>query len=84
MAVIESVLERELATFQKNKDILVRESSGKYALVIGDVIVGAFIRYEDALSEGYGRVGVDTPFLVRQIEADETPHCVFLGSVSEC
>lgn len=63
-------LERELATYQKEKQRLLSESKGKFVLIKGDVVVGVFTSQEDALSVGYKSFG-NTEFLVRQITVME-------------
>jgi hypothetical protein len=68
----ENVLSVELATFDSNKDRLLVESNGKFALVIGNEIVGTFVSDRDALDEGYRRVG-NKPFLVKRVVQFENP-----------
>lgn len=60
-------LKQELATYEREKQRLVAEGEGKYALVQGDVVVGIWDTYTDALKEGYERFGLK-PFLVKQIQ----------------
>ena len=59
-------LERELATFEKSKDLLRWEHEGEFALVKGDVVVGTFDTFEKADDAGLAQFGTD-PFLVKQI-----------------
>ncbi len=59
-------LERELATFEKNKPRLLWEHEGEFALVKGDVVLGTFDTFEKADDAGLGQFGTD-PFLVKQI-----------------
>ena len=62
-------LETELKTFEeKLPELLANE--GKFVLIHGKDIEGFFVAYEDAVSEGYAKFGLD-PFLVRRILATE-------------
>ncbi len=79
-----NVLDRELSTFSQKKPELVAQSLGKFAVVSGDRILAVCDSYEDALLTGYEQVGLDDPFLVRQIEESETIHHVYRGSLTEC
>jgi hypothetical protein len=67
-----SVLATELATFNANKDRLLAESNGKFALVIEAEIVGTYVSERDALDEGYRRIG-NKPFLVKRIVEFDNP-----------
>jgi hypothetical protein len=59
-------LEKELEAFKKELPRLVAESQGKFALVQGDSVVGAFDTYEDAVKAGYDKFSL-TPFMVKRI-----------------
>ena len=63
-------LKTEIETYSREKDRLVAEKAGKYALVHGDGVVGVWDTYEDALKEGYEKFGLE-PFLVKQIRGIE-------------
>lgn len=69
-----AVLERELRTYQERKDDLVGASAGKYVLVKDDEVVDVFDTEADAIRDGYRRFG-NVPFLVKEVEALETPLC---------
>ena len=71
-----NLLEKELAAYAQQKDRLVAESSGKYALVSDDEVLGVWDTYEDALQAGYSTVGLK-PFLVKEIQPVETAQ--FIG-----
>jgi hypothetical protein len=62
-------LEKESKTFEREKANLLSQQ-GKFALVSGDAVEGAFDTYEDALRIGYEKFGLK-PFLVRKIQAVE-------------
>ncbi len=59
-------LERELAAFEKNKPQLLWENERGFALVKGDVVLGAFDTFERAYEVGLAQFGTD-PFLVKRI-----------------
>ncbi|MES2203128.1 MAG: hypothetical protein V4474_02300 [Patescibacteria group bacterium] len=63
-------LEKEIATFNKNKEVLLREKRGRFILIKGDTIVSDFASYEDALADGYKHYG-NTEFLVKQAIDEE-------------
>lgn len=60
-------LEQELKTFEAERERLMATSTGKFALVVGDKVQGTYTTYAEALAAGYAAVGVDTPFLVKQV-----------------
>lgn len=61
------IFESEQKTYARALPNLLTEQ-GKFALVVGDEVVGAYGTYEDALTVGYERFGLK-PFMIRQIEA---------------
>lgn len=69
-----SDLQRELETFKKELPRLLGESGaqGKFALIIGDEVLGTFESYADALQAGYQRAGLTDTFLVKKISTAET------------
>ena len=64
-------LETELKFFNANRAKWLADHKGKFVLVKGEELVGAFDTAENAYVEGVGRFG-NTPFLVKQI-LDEEP-----------
>ena len=50
----QSVLATELATYAAHKTELLAQSRGKYVLIHGDEVVGAFETEGDAITEGIG------------------------------
>ena len=65
-------LEREMATYQANlPELLANE--GRYVVIKGEEIAGAFESYEGALQAGYDRFGLG-PFLVKKIQRHEPIH----------
>jgi len=65
-------LERELATYERNRERLLSNAEGRFALIMGDEVKGTFSSYEDALQEGYKQGGLDKPFLVKAIARIES------------
>lgn len=59
-------LAEELETYQENKEELLGQHEGKFALVHDGEVVKVFDSKEDAISSGYERFG-NTPFLVKRI-----------------
>ena len=66
---IPMALEKEIETYNRELPNLLAEQ-GKFVLICGDVVVGTFVSYEDALKIGYEKCGVK-PFLVKKIQSVE-------------
>lgn len=64
------MLDKERNCFQKNRPEWLLKHSGKFVLIKGEELVGAFDKAEDALAEGARRFGTDS-FLVRLVEESE-------------
>jgi hypothetical protein len=67
-------LEQELATYKAKLEEL-KADAGKWVLIHGDSVLGVFPTYDDALKEGYAKVGL-APFLVKRIEVVEQSHFI--------
>ena len=65
-------LDCELATYQRELPRLLAEQ-GRFVLIKGDQVAGVFDIEDDALEAGYDWFGLDTPFFVKQIVANEKP-----------
>jgi hypothetical protein len=63
-------LAKELATYERCKEDLLRDHEGKFVLIHGDDVAGAWDTYQDALGAGYREYGLE-PFLVKQVLAIE-------------
>ncbi len=63
----ETILQEEQAFFEANRAALLKEHLGKYALIKGSELIGAFDTDENAYTEGVARFG-NVPFLIRRIE----------------
>lgn len=61
-----TVLDVEWETFERHREELVGQSEGKFALIHGEQILGIFDSQQDAITQGYERLG-NVPFLVKQI-----------------
>lgn len=65
-------LQTELATFNKNKEALLKSSENKYVLIKDDKILGVFETDNDALTYGYKKLGY-VGLLVKQILKVDEP-----------
>jgi hypothetical protein len=61
---------REEAAYAREKDRLVREHLGKFAVIYRDEIAGVYGTLGEALSAGYTRFG-DVPLQFREIRVEE-------------
>ena len=59
-------LKREKAYLRANLEDLSKAHPGKYLLIKGETLVGAFETYERGVSEGVRKLGAG-PFLVRSV-----------------
>jgi hypothetical protein len=69
-------LEKELATYKQKLPELAGQE-GKFVLIHDETLVDTFTSYDDAMKEGYSKFGLNTPFLVKQIQAIE--HVQFIS-----
>ena len=72
--MVEEVLDQEIETYRQQLPSLLLEE-GKFALIHGRELVGIFDTYQDALTAGYEKFGIQ-PFLVKQIKAIEQVHFI--------
>lgn len=63
-------LEKELALFAKIKPELLKNHEGKFVLIRGAELIGAFDSAENAYAEGVKRFGRE-PFLVKKVTEQE-------------
>lgn len=77
MAELADTLAAELATFEKNKDDLLQHHEGKFVVIKGDQILGAYDTKLDAVAVGHQHAGADA-FLVKKVERVERPVRIFL------
>ena len=63
-------LSTELEYFHAHRDELVASYPGKFALIKGDELIGAFDTDENAYRAGVARFG-NTPLLIRQITTED-------------
>jgi hypothetical protein len=68
--MLTNMLEQELEFFEKQKPELLKNHSGKFALIKDSEFLGAFDNPENAYQEGVRRFGRD-PFLVKRISQEE-------------
>lgn len=62
----------ELKTFEQNVDALIGAHEGKFVVIHGDQVLGAFDSHFDAITRGYRELG-NVPFLVKQVTKVEAP-----------
>ena len=60
-------LKTEIQTYEREKQRLLSENEGKYAVIHGTEVAGVWDTYVDALHAAYEKFGLE-PFLVKQIE----------------
>ncbi len=63
--------EAEMASYEKHRADLLRESHGHWVLIKGETVHGVFETEDEALGAGYRCLGDRQPFLVRRIERPE-------------
>jgi len=68
--VEEKLLSKEIETFNKNKEVLLRDSSGKFVLIKDNEVVDVYDSQNDAIKVGIDKFG-NSPFLVKKIEEIE-------------
>ncbi len=67
----DSILSKEIETYEKHKNELLKEHRGEYVLIKGDQIINIFESQKDAIKIGIEKFG-NSPFLVKKIlEVDE-------------
>jgi len=70
-------LTREEAAYQRQREQLVREHLGQFALIHADDVVGVFPTVDEAMLEGYRRFGL-VKMVCRPIRASEEPDFISL------
>jgi hypothetical protein len=63
-------LELEMSTYQAHQLELLPQNEGRFVVIKGQEIAGAYDTYEDALQAAYDRYGLG-PFLVKRVERSE-------------
>lgn len=66
------MFEKEMETYNKNKEQLLKTAPNKFVLIKDEQIVAIFETKTDAISMGYKQFG-NVPFLVKQIIDIEMP-----------
>ena len=66
------MLNKELETYEANKNGFLAKHKGKFVLIKGNKIVGVFDTSNDAVNRGYEEFG-NTPFLVKEILEIDRP-----------
>lgn len=65
------MLQTEVTYFNSIKDELLKNHEGKFALVIGQELVGTFDRHEDAYRKGIEKYG-NVPMLIKRVSSGES------------
>ena len=68
-------LETEVQQFEALKGVLLQHHEGKYALIIGTELLGAFDHREEAYKAGLERKG-NVPMLIKKILREETQETI--------
>jgi hypothetical protein len=66
-----SGFDHERATYERHKANLLLSGEGRYVVIRDDEVVGPLESYGEALRAGYARFGLDHPFFVKQVWAEE-------------
>ena len=69
---VTTILDRELATYEREKGRLLAEARGKFVLIKGDDVIGTFDTQIDAINDGWRRFG-NVPILTKQVVEVEEP-----------
>jgi len=83
---MEKKLTLELKTYEENKQNLLNSDRGKFVLIKGNMIIGIYDTYDDAIKVGIDKFG-NKSFLVKQIlEVEPTGNFTsnLIGIVSPC
>lgn len=70
MATTPMALETEIEYFEKNKDRLLAEHAGKFAVILNNELLGTYDSLENAYTAGVEAYG-DRQFLVRKVSMSE-------------
>ena len=65
-------LETELKHYESIKEELLKHHEGKYALIIGEKLIGTFDHREEAYNKGIQQRG-NVPMLIKRISAEDDP-----------
>ncbi|MEK6915563.1 MAG: hypothetical protein AABW89_03420 [Nanoarchaeota archaeon] len=63
---MEKKLDTEIKIYEENKQNLLKSDRGKFVLIKGNLIIGTYDTYDDAVKVGIDKFG-NKPFLVKQI-----------------
>lgn len=72
------LLAQEVATYAAQKEFLLHDALGKFVVISGERVIGAWDTYEEALQAGYSQVGLK-PFLVRQVRPIDEVHYIYVA-----
>jgi hypothetical protein len=63
--------EGEQQTYERNKDRLLAEGEGQYAVILGNDVMGPYSTYADAFNQGVNAFGGGSKFLIKRILRNE-------------
>jgi len=75
-----TVLTQELETYNTQREKLLATAEGKFVLIHGSEVIGTYAAEQDAIAEGYRKLG-NVPFLVKKVLAVE-PTPSFVSNVA--
>lgn len=77
-------LANELETYRRELPTMLENAQGKFVLIQNSNVLSTWDTYEDAIQEGYKVCGLDTPFLVKKVEAVEFVHFISRNILPAC
>jgi hypothetical protein len=76
MAHVDSLLNKELETFEQNKREWLRSNPGQFVVIAATTVAGFFPDYESAFKAGIEKFGVAGTFLVKQVWAEQPVYLI--------
>jgi hypothetical protein len=76
-------LEKEMQTYRQALPTLLTTSAGKFVLIHGDQIIGAWDTEEEAIEAGDQRFGLE-PFLVHRVQETDQPRFIPFDLGPQC
>jgi hypothetical protein len=77
MATGNRILEHELQIFAQHKQEWLRSHAAEFAVIRGPTVGGFYLDYESALRAGLQKFGCTSPFLIKQVCAEEPVHFIY-------
>ena len=70
LSMADSPIVQELAFFERNRSTLLERHAGKFVLVKGEELIGAYDSAENAYAAGVDKFG-DVPMLIKRVQASD-------------